>query len=101
MYFSYDRGGHWQHLQNLPLDQFYAVGCGHAQALSRLRRPSRQRQLGRPSRTYSVEGNTVADWFRIYGADGFYCQPDPNDADTVYCEGQYGNLHARQCAAPA
>ena len=92
LYFSYDRGGHWQHLLNLPLDQFYAVGVD-------MRKPYRvygglqdNGSWGGPSRTYSVEGITVADWFRIYGADGFYCQPDPNDADTVYCEGQYGNL---------
>jgi photosystem II stability/assembly factor-like uncharacterized protein len=92
LYFSYDRGGRWQHLLNLPIDQFYAVGVD-------MRKPYRvygglqdNGSWGGPSRTLSADGVTVADWFRIYGADGFYCQPDPNDADTVYCEGQYGML---------
>jgi len=92
LYFSYDRGGRWQHLLNLPIDQFYAVGVD-------MRKPYRvygglqdNGSWGGPSRTLSADGVTVADWFRIYGADGFYCQPDPNDADTVFCEGQYGML---------
>src|SRR5262249_13562679 len=32
------------------------------------------------------------DWKRVAGADGFYCAVDPGDPDTVYAEGQYGNL---------
>ena len=31
-------------------------------------------------------------WVRILGADGFHCQADPNDPDTVYAESQYGGL---------
>jgi photosystem II stability/assembly factor-like uncharacterized protein len=92
LYFSYDRAAHWEHLQNLPIDQFYAVGLD-------MRKPYRvygglqdNGSWGGPSRTRNADGVTVADWFRIFGADGFYCQPDPNDVDTVYCEGQYGML---------
>jgi photosystem II stability/assembly factor-like uncharacterized protein len=92
LYFSYDRGGHWQHLQNLPLDQFYAVGVDMRQPYRVYGGLQDNGTWGGPSHTYSIEGVTVADWFRIYGADGFYCQPDPHDADTVYCEGQYGDL---------
>jgi photosystem II stability/assembly factor-like uncharacterized protein len=92
LYFSYDRGGHWQHLQNLPIDQFYAVGVDRRKPYRVYGGLQDNGSWGGPSRTYSAEGITAADWFRVYGADGFYCQPDPNDADTVYCEGQYGNL---------
>ena len=92
LYFSYDRSAHWEHLQNLPIGQFYAIGLD-------TRKPYRvygglqdNGSWGGPSRTRNADGVTVADWFRIFGADGFYCQADPNDVDTVYCEGQYGML---------
>jgi photosystem II stability/assembly factor-like uncharacterized protein len=92
VYYSYDRGRNWEHLQNLPIAQFYAIGLD-------LRKPYRvygglqdNGTWGAPSRTAGGEGIGVADWFRLHAADGFYCRPDSNDFDTVYCEGQYGNL---------
>jgi photosystem II stability/assembly factor-like uncharacterized protein len=90
--YSYDGGQTWEHLKNLPLAQFYAVGLD-------LRKPYRiygglqdNGSWAGPSRTVSREGIGLADWFRLHAADGFYCQVDPTDPDTVYCEGQYGNL---------
>ncbi len=93
LYFSYDRAAHWEHLENLPIAQFYAVGLD-------TRKPYRvygglqdNGSWGGHSRTQNSDGIGVADWFKIFGADGFYCQADPDDPDTVYCEGQYGFLH--------
>ena len=90
LYFSRDRGADWQHLENLPIDQFYAIGLD-------TRKPYRiygglqdNGSWGGVSRTHNPDGITVVDWFKIYGADGFYCRPDPDDPDTVYCEVQYG-----------
>jgi photosystem II stability/assembly factor-like uncharacterized protein len=92
VYYSYDRGQTWEHLKNLPIAQFYAVGLD-------TRKPYRvygglqdNGTWGGPSRTFSREGVGLADWFRLHAADGFYCQADPKDTDTVYCEGQFGNL---------
>lgn len=92
MYFSYDRSASWEHLFNLPVGQFYAVGVD-------MRKPYRvygglqdNGSWGGPSATHDTAGITVADWFKILGFDGYYCQPDPNDVDTVYAEGQYGIL---------
>jgi photosystem II stability/assembly factor-like uncharacterized protein len=92
LYFSYDRGTTWEHLENLPLAQFYGVAIDQ-------RRPYRvygglqdNGTWGGPSSTHSPEGVTVADWSRVLGADGFHCQVDPADPDTVYCETQYGGL---------
>src|SRR5262249_27312975 len=45
-----------------------------------------------PSATRNREGITPSDWQRILGADGFHCQADPGDADTVYAEAQWGRL---------
>lgn len=92
VYFSYDRSATWEHLFNLPVGQFYAVGVD-------MRKPYRvygglqdNGSWGGPSATRDTAGVTVADWFKILGFDGYYCQPDPNDVDTVYAEGQYGIL---------
>ncbi len=92
VYFSYDRSTTYEHLLNLPLGQFYAVGLD-------MRKPYRvygglqdNGSWGGPSATRDPAGITIADWFRILGFDGYYCQVDPRDVDTVYAEGQYGIL---------
>jgi photosystem II stability/assembly factor-like uncharacterized protein len=92
LYFSYDRGSTWEHLENLPLAQFYGAAVDN-------RRPYRvygglqdNGTWGGPSSTHNPEGITGADWFRVLGADGFRCQVDPTDPDTVYAEYQYGGL---------
>jgi photosystem II stability/assembly factor-like uncharacterized protein len=93
VYTTYDRCVTWEHIMNLPLAQFYGVAAD-------MRRPYRvygglqdNGSWGGPSATRFTEGVTVADWFKILGADGFYCQVDPTEAMTVYAEGQYGRLH--------
>jgi photosystem II stability/assembly factor-like uncharacterized protein len=92
MFFSYDRGARWEHLKTLPIGQFYGVAVD-------VRRPYRvfgglqdNGIWGGPSRTTNREGITVADWFRVYEADGFRCQVDPTDPDLLYAEWQYGRL---------
>ncbi len=92
VYFSYDRSETWEHLKNLPLGQFYAVGVD-------MRKPYRvygglqdNGSWGGPSATRDLAGVTIADWVNILGMDGYYCQIDPHDVDTVFCEGQYGIL---------
>jgi photosystem II stability/assembly factor-like uncharacterized protein len=93
LYVSRDRGANWEHVQNLPLAQFYAVSAD-------MRRPywvygglQDNGTWGGPSRTRSREGIGAADWFRVLGADGFHCQSDPADPDTLYAETQYGGLY--------
>jgi photosystem II stability/assembly factor-like uncharacterized protein len=92
LYFSYDRGRNWEHLKNLPVAQFYAVAVD-------MRRPFRvygglqdNGSWGGPSATQESAGITFADWVNVLGSDGFQCQADPNDPDTVYAEAQYGRL---------
>jgi photosystem II stability/assembly factor-like uncharacterized protein len=92
LYFSYDRCKNWEHLKNLPLAQFYGVAVD-------MRRPFRvygglqdNGSWGGPSASADPAGITFADWVKVFGADGFYCQADPNDPETVYGETQYGKL---------
>ncbi len=89
LYLSWDRGRTWEHLNNFPIGQFYAVGLD-------MRRPywaygglQDNGSWGGPTRT--GDGPITNDhWRRIGGGDGFYCRVDPADPDTVYCESQYG-----------
>jgi photosystem II stability/assembly factor-like uncharacterized protein len=92
LYFSYDRGSNWEAIRNMPLGQFYGVAVD-------MRKPywvygglQDNGSWGGPSATRSAEGITASDWTHILGADGFQCQADPADADTVYAETQYGGL---------
>jgi photosystem II stability/assembly factor-like uncharacterized protein len=92
LYISKDQGKTWTHNRGMPIGQFYGVGVD-------MRRPYHvyggmqdNGSWGGPSATFSTEGITPADWRRIAGSDGFYCQPDPDDHNTVYCEIQYGGL---------
>lgn len=87
---SHDRGANWEHLNNLPIGQFYALAVD-------MRKPYRvygglqdNGTWSGPSGTRNPEGITNADWHRILGADGFSCQVDPADPNTVYAEAQYG-----------
>jgi photosystem II stability/assembly factor-like uncharacterized protein len=89
---SHDRGAHWEHLHNLAIGQFYAVGVDIRKPYHVYGGLQDNGSWGGPSRTDSVEGITPADWTRILGSDGFHCQVDPQDPDTVYVEGQYGML---------
>jgi photosystem II stability/assembly factor-like uncharacterized protein len=92
MHFSYDQGATWEHVRNMPIGQFYGIAVD-------LRRPYRvygglqdNGSWGGPSATHNEEGITAADWKRILGADGYECQVDPDDPDTVYAESQWGGL---------
>jgi photosystem II stability/assembly factor-like uncharacterized protein len=92
VYFSYDRGRTWEHVNNLPVGQFYAA-CVDARTPYRVYGGLQDNGTwGGPSRTRQPEGIGNADWRRVFGADGFQCRSDPLDPDTLYCEGQYGML---------
>jgi photosystem II stability/assembly factor-like uncharacterized protein len=91
LYFSYDRGTTWEHVNNLPIGQFYAISVD-------MRRPywvygglQDNGSWGGPSATRTGEGIVNANWRQILGADGFYCQVDPTNADVIYAETQFGN----------
>jgi photosystem II stability/assembly factor-like uncharacterized protein len=88
---SRDRGVTWEHLNNLPIGQFYAVGVD-------MRRPywvygglQDNGTWGGP--TQSDRGAvTFADFRFINGGDGFYAAVDPTDWRIVYAESQGGAL---------
>jgi photosystem II stability/assembly factor-like uncharacterized protein len=90
LYFSKTKGKSWEAIRRMAIGQFYGISVD-------MRKPYRvygglqdNGSWGGPSATYNEGGIHLNDWFRIGGGDGFYTACDPDDADTVYCESQYG-----------
>jgi photosystem II stability/assembly factor-like uncharacterized protein len=93
LYISHDRGRTWDHVQNLPVSQFYAISVDDAQPFYNVYGGLQDNQSwGGPTRTRNTFGPTNADWFRMAGGDGFYSVPDPWDHNIVYTESQNGGL---------
>jgi photosystem II stability/assembly factor-like uncharacterized protein len=92
LYFSRDKGASWAAVRGMPLGQFYGVAVDMRQPYRVYGGLQDNGSWGGPSATDSAEGITLADWKRVGGGDGFQCQADPSDPDTIYCETQYGGL---------
>ncbi len=86
---TYDRGRTWEHLANLAIGQFYAVGVDMSNPYRVYGGLQDNGTWGGPSRTRN-SAITNDDWSTIHGGDGFYAKVDPTDPNTVYCESQYG-----------
>jgi photosystem II stability/assembly factor-like uncharacterized protein len=91
VYQSYDRALKWDHLNNMPIGQFYQVSAD-------MRKPywvygglQDNGCWGIPSQ---VRGQGIAFYHGVGldGGDGFYTQVDPTDWTTVYTESQNGGL---------
>ena len=90
--YSFDRGWHWEHLKNLPVAQFYAIGVDMQKPYRIYGGLQDNGTWGVPSATRDANGITLADWVNLLGFDGYYCQIDPENPNIVFCEGQYGIL---------
>ncbi len=90
---SYDMGKTWLPVQNIDAAEVYQVGfdmrlpyyvyCGLQDNGS----------WAGPSATTDPVGITNDDWVAIGGGDGFFTQPDPNDANTIYSNWQMNNIY--------
>ncbi|HSC99826.1 MAG TPA: hypothetical protein VLI21_13050, partial [Casimicrobiaceae bacterium] len=87
---TFDKGGNFNQMQNLPIAQFYEVAydmavpyniCSGAQDNGTWCGPSKRRG----------GQTTLGYWFTIAGGDGFYAAMDPTDPSIVYGESQGGN----------
>lgn len=91
VYVSYDRAQKWEHLDNLPIGQFYQVSADMRQPYWVYGGLQDNGCWGIPSQ---ARGRGVAFYHAVGldGGDGFYTQVDPTDWTTVYTESQNGGL---------
>ncbi|MFT7474258.1 MAG: photosystem II stability/assembly factor-like uncharacterized protein [Verrucomicrobiales bacterium] len=93
LYESFDDGGAWRHVSNLPISQFYRVAVDDSLPFANILGGAQD--LGTiygPSRTSNVDGVRNQDWFVPLGADGYNVAFDPSDNQISYMEWQIGNV---------
>lgn len=93
LYESFDLGKSWKFISNLPLLQIYKMAVDYDEPFYNVVGGTQDNgtQLG-PSQAASVHGILNSDWTVVFGADGYGCQIDPEDPNTIYVEWQNGNL---------
>jgi photosystem II stability/assembly factor-like uncharacterized protein len=89
VYVSLDRGATWTFNQSLPVGQFYHVAIDNNDPYRVYGGLQDNGSWFAPSA--KPGGVSNGDWKAIYGGDGFWTIPDPNDPNTAYAESQGGN----------
>ena len=90
---TWDGGQHWDHINTLPIAQFYAIGVDNRQPYRIYGGTQDNGSWIVPTRGLTGRGLTNYDTLKLTGGDGFYCAVDPTDPDTVYSESQFGSLY--------
>ena len=93
MYETWDNAKSWEFKANLPTVQFYDVAVSNEASFYHVCGGTQDNfSWCGPARTRDVIGIVNSDWYVTTGGDGFRSQVDPQDANTVYSESQYGVL---------
>ncbi len=94
IYESFDLGGTWRFMHNLPVTQYYKLAVDDSEPFYYIYGGTQDNgSHGGPSRTDNAAGIRNADWFKILGADGHQTATEPGNPDIVYGEFQEGYLH--------
>jgi photosystem II stability/assembly factor-like uncharacterized protein len=90
VYFSLDRGVTWNFVQGLPVGQFYHAAVDNREPYTVYGGLQDNGSWMAPSS--APGGVSNSDWKDIFGGDGFWVQPDPNDPNFAYAEAQGGEM---------
>jgi photosystem II stability/assembly factor-like uncharacterized protein len=90
IYTTFDRGGTWRFLNNIPVSQFYHVSYDFERPYNVYGGLQDNGSWMGPSRSPNGIGNR--EWKNLGGGDGFYAYPDLTDKDIAYWEWQGGNI---------
>lgn len=91
LYVTWDDSATWEHLDRIPLAQFYAIAVDRRTPYWVYGGLQDNGSWGGPSAT-RTEGILASDWVTINGGDGFRCAVDPEDPAIVYSESQNGAI---------
>jgi photosystem II stability/assembly factor-like uncharacterized protein len=92
LYVSWDRGRHWDKINNLPLAQFYSVALDMEEPYNIYGGTQDNHSWFGPSATRNYIGILNEDWRQINFGDGMYQQADPVDPATIFTSSQGGNI---------
>jgi len=93
LYETYDDGGSWRHVSNLPVSQFYRVAVDNSVPFTNILGGAQDLgTLAGPSRTGHIDGVRNQDWWVPLGADGYHVAFDPDEPEISYMEWQVGNV---------
>ncbi len=93
VYESFDLGGSWRYMENLPLTQFYKVALDDAEPFYNVYGGTQDNSTpGGPSRTDNLHGIRNADWKVMLNWDGHQPATEPGNPDIMYGQRQQGTL---------
>jgi photosystem II stability/assembly factor-like uncharacterized protein len=90
---TWDRGEHWEVIQQIGLAQAYAVSADMRKPYYLVVGLQDNGVWVGASRGRITQGVTNNDWFALSNADGFGSQVDPTDFNTIYAETQNGAIY--------
>ncbi len=93
LYESFDHGGSWKYVSNLPITQFYKMAVDYDKPFYNIIGGTQDNgTIYGPHRTTSNHGLQNRDWIVTYGADGYSTAIDYEDPNTLYFTWQNGHL---------
>ncbi|MFT4875050.1 VPS10 domain-containing protein [Congregibacter sp.] len=94
VYESFDLGGTWRYMSNLPVTQYYKLALDDTEPFYNIFGGTQDNNTqGGPSRTDTVNGIRNADWEVVLGGDGHQPATEPGNPDIMYAESQQGHLN--------